>query len=124
MELQSICEKIGQNGCLILCDCYIAHINPLETISKFNELVDNKIVRANDCYVLNHEKLIYFLSGHHLKYIKTNIAPKDCLYISNWIFENKNHFVVMKNNQIVYNPLDYSTCTSKGKQNNDFRYIA
>ncbi len=122
MELQTVCEKIGQNGCLLLCDCYIAHINPIEAISKFNELLEARIIRK-DCYILDHEKLLYLLSGHRLKYIKTNVAPENCLYISNWIYEKNNHFVVMKNNQIVWNPLDYSTCVNKGKQNNDFRYI-
>ncbi len=123
MNLQSVCEKIGQNGCLILCDCYIAHINPIEAIEKFSALVDEKIVRE-DCYVLNHEKLIYFLSGRRINYIRTNMPPENCLYISNWVYNKNNHFVVMKNNQIVWNPLDYSVCVNKGKQNGDYRYIS
>lgn len=122
MEIQSICESIGKNGCLMLCDCYIAGIDPMEAVRHFNKLAEKRIV-LEDCYVLDHCGLIYFFTGEKFNYLRTSSPPNNRLYISSWSYNGRKHFVVMKDGQVVWNPLDNSVCVTYGRETGDYRFL-
>lgn len=121
VKIQSICETMAKGACLIFADCVLADIDPFLAVQKFNELVERRIIQ-DDCFVNDHEALIYFLSGKHFKYKRVEMPPKDKPYIARYVFGNNSHFVVCENGRIIFDSLNDSKCAKYGKPT-DFRVV-
>lgn len=114
MQIQSICEVIGESGCLALCYMHIKAIPYIKLIENFNDLVDHGVI-DKDCTVLS-AVAFYAYFGRTAKVVKSDTAPKDdSLYVAKWSLNGYSHFVVMQKDKVVFNPLDYSHCVSEGK---------
>lgn len=125
MKIQNKLKNISENGCLLFCYAYVMGLKEKEVIEKYEDWVKLKLINP-DCYVMDGDKLINYMGCCELftKYkIKSGVSGKG-LYIACYELNFKNHFVVMKNDNIIYNSLDNSVCVSKGKLNkNKCRYI-
>lgn len=123
MQVQSVADSLGKWGCLCFCDVFIAGGNPYDVFAKYNDLVDSRIIE-NDAYILDHENLIYYVTGRRHRYVRSNTPPKDGrLYIANFKYNSANHFVVMKDGKVYWNSLDSSACVNHGREEKDYRWI-
>lgn len=115
MNIQSICSVLGNTGCCLFSFIYAIGIEPSIVLKDFNELVDKKII-GPDATVLDYSKLGKFYNYNCIiKNDKPDNYIKDVLYLGRWTRGNYNHFVAMKNGNVIWNPLDYSKCVSEGK---------
>ena len=114
MNIQSICSVLGNTGCCLFSFIYAIGIEPAIVLKDFNELVDKKII-APDATVLDYNKLGKFYNYNcSVSYESPYKYIKDVPYLGRFVRNNFNHFVVMKNGNVIWNPLDNSKCVSEG----------
>ena len=114
MNIQSICSVLGDTGCCLFSFIYAIGIEPAIVLKDFNELVDKKII-APDATVLDYIKLGKFYNYNcSVSYESPDKYIKDVPYLGRWVRPGYNHFVVMKNRNVIWNPLDYSKCVAEG----------
>lgn len=125
MKPQTKALNIGNYACLIFCDMYLAGIPEKELGVRlwleYERLVDEGIIDSN-CYAKSHDKLLNHF-GCNKQYIRSETPPVNKPYISNYLYNGKNHFVVKQNGKIVFNSLESSNCVNCGKEEGIFRYI-
>ena len=91
-------------------------------IKDFDNLVEKKIL-GPDATVLDYSKLAKFYGESvSVTWKKPDEYIPGQTYLGRWTRPGFNHFVVMKDNKVVWNPLKYSKCVSEG-QLSDFRVI-
>lgn len=123
MGIQDILKALGASGCLLLDYSKLASISVSDIIDNFNELVLNNIIRK-DCYVKDADKLMkYFDKPYRVAKIDVTDVQPGQLYIASWENGPNNHFVVMKDNKVEYNTLEFSYCVHYGKMNNIVRVL-
>ena len=113
--IQTTCEKIGESGCALLSFLYAIGVDPILAIIDYDDLVKNKLI-ATDCTIQDYVKLAkYFKVDCSLIYSSNPLAYiKDKMYLGRWTRNGYNHFVVMKNGKVFWNPLDVSKCVNEG----------
>ena len=113
--IQTTCEKIGESGCCLLSFLYAIGVDPILAIVDYDDLVKNGLI-ATDCTIQDYVKLAkYFKVECSLMYSSNTLAYiKDKMYLGRWTRNGYNHFVVMKNGKVIWNPLDYSKCVNEG----------
>ena len=123
MGIQDILKALGTSGCLLLDYAKLAGISVLDIIDNFNELVLNNIIRK-DCYIKDADKLMKYFDKP-FKVIKVNISDilPDQEYIASWENGPNNHFVIMKDDKVEYNTLEFSYCVHYGKINPTVRIL-
>jgi hypothetical protein len=121
-NIQSVCAKIGDAGCLICVYLRAGGIDLIRAITDYNRLVAQKIIDIN-CKVLDADKLfIYF---HRFATVTKSDNPpedKNTLYAANYVFSGKNHWVLCKGDDVIYSSLAYSHCLACGSPK-DYRII-
>ena len=120
--IQDTCEILGSTGCAVFSFLYAIGQEPELLIKDFGTLVDNKIL-AKDATVLDYSKLAKFY-GENVSVVwrKPGEFIPGQMYLGRWTRPGFNHFVVMKDNKVVWNPMKYSKCVSEG-QLSDIRVI-
>ena len=114
MQVQSVCSVLGDTGCCLFSFIYAIGKDPSLVLKDFNDLVNNNII-ASDATVQNYTKLGAFYSYNcSVSYEKPDKYIKDVPYLGRWVRPGYNHFVVMKNGKVIWNPLDYSKCVAEG----------
>lgn len=113
MNIQSICEALGNYGCLAFCYMYIKGIPFTKLIENFDKLVSEGII-DKECTVLLPDKFYSFF-GISAHVSSSYTPPENKLYVAKWEKGGYEHFVVMMAGKVVFNPLDYSHCVSEGK---------
>ena len=113
--IQTTCEKIGESGCCLLSFLYAIGVDPILAIIDYDDLVKNGLI-ATDCTIQDYVKLSkYFKVDCSLIYSSNPLAYiKDKMYLGRWTRNGYNHFVVMKNGKVIWNPLDVSKCVNEG----------
>ena len=113
--IQTTCEKIGESGCCLLSFLYAIGVDPILAIIDYDDLVKNGLI-ATDCTIQDYVKLAkYFKVECSLMYSSNTLAYiKDKMYLGRWTRNGYNHFVVMKNGKVIWNPLDVSKCVNEG----------
>ena len=113
--IQTTCEKIGESGCCLLSFLYAIGVDPILAIIDYDDLVKNGLI-ATDCTIQDYAKLAkYFKVECSLMYSSNTLAYiKDKMYLGRWTRNGYNHFVVMKNGKVIWNPLDVSKCVNEG----------
>ena len=113
--IQTTCEKIGESGCCLLSFLYAIGVDPILAIIDYDDLVKNGLI-ATDCTIQDYVKLAkYFKVACSIMYSSNTLAYiKDKMYLGRWTRNGYNHFVVMKNGKVVWNPLDVSKCVNEG----------
>ena len=113
--IQTTCEKIGESGCCLLSFLYAIGVDPILAIIDYDDLVKNGLI-ATDCTIQDYVKLAkYFKVDCSLIYSSNTLAYiKDKMYLGRWTRNGYNHFVVMKNGKVIWNPLDVSKCVNEG----------
>lgn len=121
--IQDICEILGNTGCAAFSFLYAIGREPELLVKDFDILVEKKIL-ASDATVLDYSKLAKFY-GENVSVVwkkPGEYIPKQ-MYLGRWTRPGgHNHFVVMKDNTVLWNPLKYSKCVSEG-QLSDIRVI-
>lgn len=122
MKIQTFMEKAGKGACLSL--CYIKASKPDATETELFDILweanEKGIIDANDdCYVRDAISLMK-LANPNKKYsvTKQKISSLDELgdktACVNFSHNGYNHWVLVKNGEIIFNSLDNSVCVSKG----------
>jgi len=113
--IQTTCEKIGESGCCLLSFLYAIGVDPILAIIDYDDLVKNGLI-ATDCTIQDYAKLAkYFKVECSIMYSSNTLAYiKDKMYLGRWTRNGYNHFVVMKNGKVIWNPLDVSKCVNEG----------
>lgn len=118
--IQKKCSVLGKSGCLLFCYAYVGEIDELRIITSFNLLRKSKII-DDECYIKDAEKLFeFFRVPAKVRKAAPEEAPKNLPYVAYWkAAETKEgHFVVMKNNNVIYDPNGTSINVAKGKVEN------
>jgi hypothetical protein len=113
-SIQTICLKAGENSCLLFCYLKAGGIDTIRAITDFSKLVAAKIIDIN-CTVLDANKLYkYFHKSFNVT--KSDVPPENLntLYAANYIFEDKNHWALMRNDDVIYSSLAFSKCVTYG----------
>ena len=120
--IQDTCEILGNTGCAAFSFLYAIGSDPKLLIKDFDNLVAKKIL-GPDATVLDYSKLAKFY-GENVSVIwkKPNEYIPGQMYLGRWTRAGYNHFVVMKDDKVIFNPLKYSKCVSEG-QLSDIRVI-
>jgi len=114
MQIQSICETLGDYGCATFSFLYAIGIDPFIIIKDFNDLVRLNLLSL-DATIQDYDKLAaYYGKKVHVYHDEPGNFIKDKLYLGRFVRYDFNHFVVMKNNSVIWNPLDYSKCVEQG----------
>ena len=113
--IQTACEKIGESGCALLSFLYAIGVDPILAIIDYDDLVKNGLI-AKDCTIQDYVKLAkYYKVDCTVMHSSNTIAyVKDKMYLGRWCRNGYNHFVVMKNGKVFWNPLDKSHCVDEG----------
>jgi len=120
--IQDTCEILGNTGCAAFSFLYAIGQEPELLIKDFDNLVDNKIL-AKDATIQDYSKLAKFYGENvSVTWKKPGEFIPGQMYLGRWTRPGYNHFVVMKDNKVVWNPLKYSKCVSEG-QLSDIRVI-
>ena len=120
--IQDTCEILGNTGCAAFSFLYAIGQEPELLIKDFDNLVDNKIL-AKDATIQDYSKLAKFYGENvSVTWKKPGEFITGQMYLGRWTRPGYNHFVVMKDNKVVWNPLKYSKCVSEG-QLSDIRVI-
>lgn len=123
MKIQDILLATGRSGCLLLDYAELAGIPVIDILNNFNKLVQQKVIKE-DCYVLDADKLMkFFNKPYRVKKIDITEVKPGQRYIASWVNEPNNHFVIMKDNTVEYNTLEFSYCVTYGKMNNIVRVL-
>lgn len=114
-QYQDKLKELANNCCLAL--CYIHAFEPDVSYAKMVKylgvaLEKGYITEAG--YVADADKLIFLVSGKKVKVLHSSINNgKMC--IANFINGKYNHWcLVDANDNVVYNPLEYSNCVENG----------
>lgn len=120
--IQDVCEILGHTGYVAFSFLYAIGQEPEFLIKDFDNLVEKKIL-ASDATVLDYSKLAKFY-GENVSVVwkKPDEYIPGQMYLGRWTRAGYNHFVVMKDNKVVWNSLKYSKCVSEG-QLSDIRVI-
>ena len=120
--IQDTCEILGNTGCAAFSFLYAIGGDPFLLIKDFDILVEKKIL-GSDATVLDYSRLAKFY-GESVSVVwrKPGEFIPGQMYLGRWTRPGYNHFVVMKDNEVVWNPLEYSKCVSEGKLS-DIRVI-
>lgn len=120
--IQDTCEILGNTGCAAFSFLYAIGREPELLVKDFDNLVEKKIL-GSDATVLDYGKLASFY-GENVSVVwkKPDEYILGQMYLGRWTRPGHNHFVVMKDNKVVWNPLKYSKCVSEG-QLSDIRVI-
>lgn len=114
-KIQDIYKSLGKSGCLLLCYLHEANID-VNITKYFNELVELDII-ANDCYVLDGDRLLKYFGSDKRIARGTNEAGNT---IVPYNYGDAEHFVVVnERKEIVFNSLENSTCVRLGEPNWD-----
>lgn len=117
------CERLKQianNSCLAMCYLHCIGIEA-ESIPNYLRYITDSMDKGfldSDCTVLNAEKFLKHFSGKEFSVIKKDVSKIDNikkLTPVRFDFNNKQHWVVVENGRIVFNPLLNSLCVAKGK---------
>ena len=120
--IQDTCEILGHTGCAAFSFLWALGIEPELLIKDFDILVSKKIL-GPDATVLDYSKLAKFYGENVLVvWKKPDEYIPGQMYLGRWTRPGFNHFVVMKDNKVVWNPMKYSKCVSEG-QLSDIRVI-
>lgn len=120
--IQDSCLTLGHTGCAAFSFLWALGIEPELLIKDFDKLVDQKIL-GTDATVLDYSRLAKFY-GENVSVVwkKPDAYIPGQMYLGRWTRAGYNHFVVMKDNKVVWNPMKYSKCVSDG-QLSDIRVI-
>ena len=121
--IQKICEQAGKYGCLVFSYLYCIGIDGIEAVKMYDRLVFKKII-DEDFYVLDGDKLLSEF-GSSKRVARLAQAPENKLYIQCWKNEKTghSHYVVMKNNEVAYDPLGESVTCRDGEPTDDIRIV-
>lgn len=109
-------KELADNCCLAL--CYIWAFEPDVSYAKMIKYLGAALDKgyiSESGFVNDADKLIFMVSGKRTQVLySTTNNGKMC--IANWKFDKNNHWTVVDaDNNVLYNPLEYSNCVSNGK---------
>lgn len=121
MYPQTKAESIAKNGCLAMCYLYCMGIDDdVELIKSVASAIDKGILDS-DCFVLDADKLLAWITGRKFYVIKKSITeigglekitePTPVRFDYNGFY----HWVVVQNGKIIFDSLANSVCVKKGK---------
>jgi hypothetical protein len=124
MKEQTIAKRIGETGCYFLCIMYLAdkitdsHFDIIEAYKKYMSM--NYL--GEDCFVMNPGEILSDLTGRNMRFDKAGIlavVPDDAHIIGRWSLQatmrTDGHFVVMRGNEVAYDPIGESNTVKNGK---------
>lgn len=114
-QYQDKIQELANNCCLFM--CYVWTNKPSVTYAemlKYLALAIEKDYVSETGFVKDADKLIKLVTGKEVQVLMTNINPnKKC--IANFVYGRNNHWCcVDENDNIIYNPLEYSNCVANG----------
>lgn len=115
--IQKKCLSLGKYGCLLFCYAFVGEIDELRIITSFNLLRKSNII-DDECFIKSADKLYeFFRVPASVRKATPEEAPRNLPYVAYWkASETKEgHFVVMKNNKVIYDPNGQSINVAKGK---------
>ncbi len=121
MYPQTKAESIAKNGCLAMCYLYCMGIDDdVELIKLVASAIDRGLLDS-DCFVLDADKLLGWITGRKFNVIKKNIAElgglENITELTPVRFDYNGfyHWVVVQNGKIIFDSLANSVCVKKGK---------
>lgn len=119
MKVQDLAASIGAGGCLFFCYLYCsgAYTSESDALKKAAEAIENGTIEK-DCTVSHPERIFYENAGRRVRILRKKISSLDEIKEKtpvNFVNGNFNHWVVVENGKIVFNPLEKSVCVAKGK---------
>jgi len=114
MNIQTTCSTLGETGCCLFSFLYALGLDPALAVGDFGVLVHDGCI-ASDCTIQDYKKLALHY-GHHVdvQWKKPDEYIPGAMYLGRWVRGAYNHFVVMKDGKVVWNPLDHSKCVDEG----------
>lgn len=115
-NIQTKLKNIGDYGCLCFCYLYAIGIPPESLIEHYEDLIKQGII-DEECFVKDGYAFCKYFLNKDVKIIFTSVDNKQYdKYISNFTYNGKNHFVVTdKDDNVLFNSLDFSVCVNKGR---------
>lgn len=114
MKIQDICHILGDTGCAAFSFMFAIGRDPELLIKDFCTLVDNKIL-AKDATIQDYSKLAKFYGENvSVTWKKPGEFIPGQMYLGRWTRNGFNHFVTMKDDKVIFNPLEYSKCVECG----------
>lgn len=119
MKVQDLAASIGAGGCLFFCYLYCsgAYTSESDALKKAAEAIENGTIEK-DCTVSHPERIFYENAGRRVRILRKKISSLDEIKEKtpvNFVNGQFNHWVVVENGKIVFNPLERSVCVAKGK---------
>lgn len=123
MKLQDILKSLGDYGCLLLCYAELSGVSITDVIEAFDKLTLNGIL-GPDCFVKDADALMkYFNKPYTVSKVDVSEVPEDSCYIAKFERNGFGHFVICKNDKVVYNTLEDSKCVKYGIMNKLVRIL-
>src|SRR5574344_1098556 len=121
--IQDVCKILGDTGCAAFAFLYAIGQEPELLVKDFDNLVEQKIL-GQDATVLDYSRLAKFYGENvSVTWKKSDAYIPGQMYLGRWTRPGGfNHFVVMKDDIVLWNPMKYSKCVSEG-QLSDIRVI-
>lgn len=122
-EVSKNIDAIGKYGCLAMCYLYCVGVrdNALEYIRILSDCMDKGIL-DNECTVTSARRFLEYVTGKNFDVTKVQYDDlkkiKD-FYPVRYTYNGHNHWVVVKNGKVVFNPLINSQCVTKGRPASD-----
>lgn len=114
MKIQDICKILGDTGCAAFAFLYSIGQEPELLVKDFPNLVEQKIL-GQDATVLDYSKLAKFYGENvSVTWKKPGEFISGQMYLGRWTRNGFNHFVTMKDDKVIFNPLEYSKCVECG----------
>lgn len=114
-------QAIADNGCLAMCYLYCIGLVDSEynIIGILSEAMDMGLLEK-DCFVSDADKFLNAYCGaNKVKVIKKDITSLEEITGDftpvRFDYNGKNHWVVVENGRIVFNPRMYSKCVNFGR---------
>lgn len=108
-------KELSNNCCLAM--CYIWAFEPDVSFAKMVKYIGvalDKGYISEAGFVNDADKLIFLVSGKKVKVLHS-YENNGKICIANFAFNEHNHWVVVDaNDNVIYNPLEYSNCVSNG----------
>src|SRR5574344_270573 len=113
--IQDVCHILGDTGCAAFSFMFAIGSDPEFLIKDFDNLVEKKIL-GPDATVLDYAKLAKFYGESvSVTWKKSDAYIPGQMYLGRWTRPGGfNHFVVMKDGKVIFNPLEYSKCVECG----------
>lgn len=111
---------IAHGGCLALCYLYCVGIisdDAILAVQNVKNAMDKGLLDSN-CSVLDADKFLEHFTGRKFRVEKRKIDSIDSIKDATPVcyeFNGNQHWVVIENGKIVFNPLRNSVCVAKGK---------